>query len=500
MSDRRSHAQSLATTISGFNYLGGALQESRREDCFTAVEPATGAEIGYAPESGEDQVDVAVSMASRAFPSWSVTSPLERSRMLLESAAALQSRIDDVAALISLETGRAFRTETRPELENAVKIFRYFAGLALESKGDSIPYTADVLAITVRDPLGVVGAIVPWNVPAMLFCLKVAPALAAGNTVVVKPAEQAALASTLLADILGAPLPRGVLNLINGHGENSGAALVRHADVKKVSFTGSVEVGRLISLEASKKLIPVTLELGGKSPIVIFPDVSVDRAVAQTITGMRFTRQGQSCTSTTRILVHADLREEYLRKLALAVSRMRLGDPLEDETDIGSLVSLEQAETVRGYIRLAASDGVEIREMSDPPDNDALLPDVFVPATLLLDPAMSSRVVQEEIFGPVATVHSWDSFEEVVALANGTPFGLSACILTDSVSKALTLARRLAAGFIQVNSGMVIQPGLSFGGYGQSGLGREASLDSMLEAYTQVKTVIIDHSLIGDQV
>ena len=461
---------------------------------FDVTDPSTGRSIGCAPASDVAQVDSAVQSAARAFPGWSRTPPLERSRILLIAASSLEAAADDIATLISLETGRPYTTETLPEVTNAVRIFRYFAGLPLEVKGDAFSYTNDVLAITLREPLGVVGAIVPWNVPAMLFCLKVAPALAAGNTAVVKPAEQAPLSSTLLTRALADQLPTGILNVVHGAGETTGRALVNHPLVTKVSFTGSVAVGRDIYGSAAEKLIPVTLELGGKSPIIIFPDVDADRAAHQTIVGMRFSRQGQSCTATTRILVHADVREAFLAALSSAVGAMKVGDPLDDSTEIGTLVDPGQADRARSYVEQARREDVVVLELNTPPQATHLIHDSWVPSTVLLDPPMSSKVVQEEIFGPVATLHSWTDFDDVIEAANGTAYGLSACILTDSLADALTLARRLDAGFVQINSGMVIQPGLSFGGYKDSGIGREASLDSMLEAYTQVKTIIADHT------
>jgi aldehyde dehydrogenase (NAD+) len=491
---RRETAKRLALEHSGLNFVDGTTRIVSESSCFPVVDPASGDKIGAAPQSSSKDVDFAVQSAAAAFETWSETAPLERSRLLLEAASSLEAVLEDLSLLISLETGRPIRTETRPEVTNAVKIFRYFAGLALETKGDSFLYGPDVLAVTVREPLGVVAAIVPWNVPAMLFCLKVAPALTTGNTVVVKPAEESPLSTMLLTRALAEHLPPGVLNVVNGFGEQAGERLIRHSAVRKVTFTGSVEVGRKISEQVASRMIPITLELGGKSPIIIFPDANLEEAAQATITGMRFSRQGQSCTSTTRILIHSDIREDFVAALRKAVGSLKVGDPLEEETDIGSLVSQDQMERVASYVKEATADGVEAQELN------VVDPDLqggsYYPATLLLDPPTRSKVVQEEIFGPVATVHSWTEIDEVAALANGTEFGLSACIITDSNRNALTLARKLEAGFIQVNSGMVIQPGLSFGGYKSSGLGREASLDSMLEAYTQVKTIIVDH---GDE-
>ncbi len=491
--NRREFAISLATEVSKLNYVNGTCCGQTSNTCFDVVDPATMTCIGQAPDSGEETVNAAVQSASKAFDTWAATPPLERSRILLAAVAAFEARVDDIAILISLETGRPFKTETRPEVVNAVKIMRYFAGMPLEAKGESFLYAPNVIALTVREPLGVVGAIIPWNVPAMLFCLKVTPALATGNTVVVKPAEQSPLSTMLLAKILGDHLPAGVLNVVNGMGE-TGQYVAQHPLISKLTFTGSVSVGKHIYRIAAERLVPVTLELGGKSPLIIFPDVPIEKAVQHTITGMRFSRQGQSCTSTTRIFVHDSIRTSFLDRLQFAVAAMKMGDPLDTDTEIGTLINREQVQRVCRFVEDARNAGVVVQTIGNQPTDSYFSNGCFLPAVLLLDPPMESPVVQQEIFGPVATIHSWNSFEQVESAANGTEFGLSACILTNSISDALTLARRLKAGFIQINSGMVIQPGISFGGYKSSGLGREASLSSMLEAFTQVKTIIVDHN------
>jgi betaine-aldehyde dehydrogenase len=490
---RREHALQLAAANSRTNFVAGKFIALPAERCFPVVDPSTLREIGQAPDSDPAAVDAAVAAARAAFPAWAALTPHDRSRLLLAAATEIERQVDDLAALIALETGRPFRTETRPEAVNAVRILRYFAGLPMEAKGESFLYGPDVLALTVREPLGVVAAFVPWNVPATLFCLKVAPALATGNAVVVKPAEQSTLSTILLTRALAAVLPAGVLNVVGGRGRSTGRALATHRDVRKITFTGSVETGRSIYTAAAERLVPVTLELGGKSPLVIFPDVDLDEAVQLAIIGMRFSRQGQSCTSTTRILVHAAVRERFLARLREAVGALRIGDPLLDATDVGALVSRDQVARVERYVAAAEKAGLKVERLGAVPADGPLAAGCFLPPMLVLDPPMDSPVVQEEIFGPVATVHSWTGFDDVVAAANRTGFGLSACILTRDTGDALTLARRLEAGFIQVNSGLVVQPGISFGGYKLSGLGREASLDSMLEAFTQVKTILIDH-------
>lgn len=493
MSGTRARATELAAAESRLNFVGGTFVEVPETRCFRCADPATRQPVGCAPDTSPAEVDEAIAAAEAASASWAGLVPHERSRLLLAAAGALEARVEDVAALISLETGRPLRTETRPELVNSVRIFRYFAGLPMEVKGECFSYGADALALTVREPLGVVAAFVPWNVPAALFCLKAGAALAAGNTVVVKPAEQSALSTNLLVRILAAGLPPGVLNVVHGRGASTGQCLARHPGVRKITFTGSVETGRSVYGAAAERLVPVTLELGGKSPLVVFPDVEVDRAVELAITGMRLSRQGQSCTSTTRILVHADIRKDFLAALEKESSRLRIGDPLAEETDIGSLVGPAQVERVRRYVDSAKAAGVEVRVLGRVPEQLPFASGAFLAPMLVIDPPVDSSVVQEEIFGPVATIHSWTKWDDALREANRTGFGLSACILTHDADAALSFARRLNAGFIQVNSGLVVQPGISFGGYKQSGLGREASFDSMMESFTQVKTILIDH-------
>lgn len=493
MNNRRDLAEKLASESSAVNLIDGIFAVP--SDCpqFDAVDPATATKIGSFSQSTATEVQRAIDAAENAQAKWASTSPLERSRILLSAADCLEEQAENIAMLIALETGRPIASETRPEVNNAIRIFRYFAGLPLEAKGESFQYDKDVLVITFREALGVVGAIVPWNVPAMLFCLKVAPALATGNTVVVKPAEQSSLCSMFIGRILNRVLPNGILNIVSGFGETTGAALVSNAKVAKLTFTGSLEVGQMIYSAAANRLIPVTLELGGKSPIIIFPDVDIKRAVQQTIVGMRFSRQGQSCTSTTRILVHESIRDVFVSELINATRLMKIGDPLHDDTVIGSLISRDQVAKVQSFLDIARSQNIQVLEGGELPSDEKLSTGAYMVPTLVIDPPRESSLVQEEIFGPVATVNSWENENEAVEFANCTKFGLSACILSDSLSSSLTVARKLHAGFIQINSGLVIQPGVSFGGYKSSGLGREASLNSMLEAFTQVKTVVVDH-------
>jgi aldehyde dehydrogenase (NAD+) len=491
----RSRLVERAQSLSNANLLNGALHRYPGDQCFRVADPATQQPLGLAPRSGPADVDQAVLGAVRAQVEWARLRPLDRAQMFHQAIDRVAAHAEELSGLVSLETGRPLRTETRPEVQNAVRILRYFAGLALELKGETIPFAEHVLSLTLREPLGVVGAVIPWNVPVMLMSLKVGPALICGNAIVVKSAEQSPLSTLFLGSLLAEVLPPGVLQVISGYGPDTGQLLVRHPGIAKITFTGSIEAGKSVYGVAAERIIPATLELGGKSPLVLFPDTPAERAADFAITGMRFSRQGQSCTSTTRIYVHQSMMDAFVRALVARLSSMVIGDPLSEATDIGTLISREQLERVQRYVDAARKlPGVEVIQAGKLPTQAPQDRGFFCQPTIVLNPPPDSCLVQEEVFGPVVAVLPWQDYEELIAQANGTRYGLSACIVTQNLANALETARRLKAGYVQVNSGLVIQPGVSFGGYKSSGIGRESSLESMLEAYTQVKTILIDHS------
>jgi acyl-CoA reductase-like NAD-dependent aldehyde dehydrogenase len=325
----------------------------------------------------------------------------------------------------------------------------------------------------------------------MLMALKIAPALVAGNTVVVKSAEEAPLAVLRVCQILNQKLPAGVLNIVSGFGPECGAPLVAHPLVGKVTFTGSVETGRIVARSAGEKLIPVTLELGGKSPMIVMDDADLDKAVAGAVAGMRFTRQGQSCTAASRIFVHDKVHDAFVAALKARVDAMTMGDPLDEATDIGTIISRGQLAKVLDYIESGrALPGAQAHECSALSTREDLRDGLFVRPVIFTGLDNGSRVAREEIFGPVTCVIRFRSYEEAIAQANDSPFGLAATIWTRDLKTALDATRRLQAGFVQVNQNIVVQPGLSYGGIKQSGLGREASLEAMLDHFTHKKTVI----------
>ncbi|VTU26762.1 aldehyde dehydrogenase family protein [Variovorax sp. RA8] len=485
----------LARAIGGYNLIGGVLVEARSGRTFPVVNPATGREIGHAAYSDASDVDQAVAAAASAQPAWAATAARKRGTLVAECSRLLAEHVEELGRLVALETGKALRTESRVEASVVADALQFYGGLGSELKGETIPFSPDMLTLTQREPIGVVGVIIPWNAPMMLMALKIAPALVAGNTVVVKSAEEAPLAVLRVCQILNQKLPAGVLNIVSGYGADCGAPLVAHPGVGKVTFTGSVETGRIVARTAGEKLIPVTLELGGKSPMIVMDDADLPKAVAGAVSGMRFTRQGQSCTAASRILVHEKVHDEFVSMLKARVDAMKMGDPLHEETDIGTIISRPQLDKVLGYIESGRSEpGALAHECSQLPAGEALRSGLFVRPVIFTGLDNTSRLAREEIFGPVTCVIRFSSYEEALTMANDSDFGLAATIWTQNLKTALDATRRLQAGFVQVNQNIVVQPGLSYGGVKQSGLGREASLEAMLDHFTHKKTVIFNMS------
>ncbi len=418
----------------------------------------------------------------------------KRGALVAQCATLIRDHVEELARLIALETGKALRTESRVEANNVADILEFFGGLGGELKGESVPFAPNVLSVTVREPLGVVGAIIPWNVPMLLMALKIAPALVAGNTVVVKSAEEAPLAVLRICELMNRILPPGCFNMLSGFGPDCGGPLVAHELVRKVTFTGSVEVGRIVARGAAEKLIPVTLELGGKSPMLVFADCDFDKTVAGAITSMRFTRQGQSCTAASRIYVERPIFDRFVAALADKVDAMVMGDPLDEATDIGTIISHDQFAKVRGFLDDGiATDGATARACSRLPEDPALRKGLFIQPHIFTGLPNDSRLVQEEIFGPVTVVFPFDEPEAVLAAANDSEYGLAASVWTNNLKLGLDLAHRLEAGLVQINQNLVVQANLSYGGVKSSGLGKEASLEAMLEHFTHKKTIMVNY-------
>ncbi len=479
----------LAKELSNLLLIDGKLVPAKSGKTFGIVNPATGETIAEAADGNADDVDVAVKAAVLAQKSWKKLHPRERGRLVSECGRLLVAHSEEIARLVALETGKALRTESRVEAGVLADVFNFFGGLGGEIKGETVPFKTESLTLTQREPLGVVGAIIPWNVPLMLMALKIAPAMVAGNTVVVKSAEEAPLAVLRACQIMNQVLPAGVLNILSGDGPGAGAPLVEHKNVNKVTFTGSVETGKIVYRAAAEKLIPVTLELGGKSPMIVMGDADLDKAVGGAVAGMRFTRQGQSCTAASRIFIHSSLHDAFLSKLKTKVDAMVMGDPLDEKTDIGAIISVPQFDKVKSYISLGEADGTAHR-CSAMPNDPKLAKGLFVQPVIFTGVSNDHRVCREEIFGPVTALIKFDEYEDAIAQANDTVFGLAASIWTKDLATALDATQRLEAGVVQVNQNMVVQANMSYGGVKQSGLGKEASLESMLEHFTHKKTII----------
>ncbi|MCA1939547.1 MAG: aldehyde dehydrogenase family protein [Caenispirillum bisanense] len=482
----------LAKELSGFHLIDGEMVRAASGKTFDVVNPATGEKVGEAAAGDAADVDRAATAAARAQKAWKAMPARERGKLVTECGRRLMERVEELGRLVALETGKALRTESRVEASVLADAFIFYGGLASELKGESVPFNPDMLTVTVREPIGVVGAIIPWNVPLMLMALKIAPAIVAGNTVVVKSAEEAPLTVLRVCQIMNEVLPPGVFNILSGFGPECGAPLVSHPAVNKITFTGSVETGKIVSKAAAEKLIPVTLELGGKSPMIVFADADIDRAVAGAVAGVRFTRQGQSCTASSRIYVHADIHDEFVAKLKAKADAMKMGDPLDEATDIGTIISRDQLEKVQGYIQKGIDAGGTANACSALPEDPALKKGLFIQPVIFTDISADAPPSREEIFGPVTCVFKFTDYEDVLAAANDSVFGLAATVWTNDLKTAMDATKRLEAGFVQVNQNLVVQPNLSYGGIKQSGLGKEASLEAMLEHFTHKKTIIFN--------
>jgi acyl-CoA reductase-like NAD-dependent aldehyde dehydrogenase len=473
--------------------IGGEWVQAQSGETFCVENPARREVIATVPRGAAEDVDLAVGKALGAFQSWRRVAPRERGRLLQFIADKIEENREALARKLSKETGNALRTQARPEVKLAAEIFRYFGGLASELKGETVPLGHDLLSFTQREPLGVVAAVIPWNAPVLLAAVKIAPALCAGNTMVMKAAEDAPLAVLALAEICSPFLPPGTLNMLTGTGQECGAPLINHPLVAKLSFTGSTAVGKLVMEAAAKRVLPVSLELGGKSPSIVYPDAKEDWVVKGIIDAMRFTRQSQSCTAGSRLFLHREIYDEVLERLVEAASKLIVGDPLAEETDVGTLINARQHGKVCAYIEDGLSQsGSRLLCGGYPIDDRSLEKGYFLRPTIFAQASNEWRLAREEIFGPVLVAIPWTDETDVIRMANDSHYGLAAYIWTHDIGKALRASRDVEAGWVQINQGAGQLPGHSYGGFKQSGLGREFSLAGMLDSFTQTKSVTIN--------
>lgn len=456
-----------------------------------AVNASTGEVLSQIGRGGKEDIDKAVKAARAAFPGWANTTIEERSALLNKVADVLEENQERLKMIECMDTGRALH-EFDLDYKLAVYQFRYFAAAILTHyEGASRPVENGYL-ITKKEPLGVCGQIIPWNVPMIMTSFKLAPALAAGNTVVLKPAEDACLSVMEFAKLLGDILPKGVVNVVPGYGQEAGQSLIDHPDVDKLAFTGSVEVGKLVGKTAGERILPVTLELGGKAPHIVFPDVDIDRAVENATLGYTFFN-GESCILGTRLLIHDDIYDEFIEKLIERAKKIKIGPPTDRSTRLASLIHEKHGKRVLNYFEIAKQEGAKILYGGNRVTVPGHEHGYFIEPTIIeAEPNM--RIAQEEIFGPAATVTRWKDIDEVIEIANGVEYGLAAGIMTTDLVKAMETANKIDAGSVWINSYFNFQSGAPFGGYKNSGVGREYSKEA-LDAYSQSKSIVAAYQL-----
>ena len=457
---------------------------------FTTTNPATEEPITTVAEAGVEDVARAVAAARAAFEGpWAKMRPAERQRILWKLGELVMSHADELARLETLDNGKPIFESRQIDVPMVAGCFQYFAGWATKIAGDTVPVNPAWFNFTLREPLGVVGAIIPWNFPMIMVGWKCAPALAAGNCVVLKPAAETPLTAIRIGQLgLEAGLPPGVLNVVPGPGSVAGMAMVRHPGVDKISFTGSTEVGQLIMREAAGTVKKLTLELGGKSPNLVFADADLEAAVRGATTGI-FYGKGEVCAAGSRVLVERSIHEAFVAKLAERAKKLQPADPLDPKTRLGSLVSAKQMGRVLDYVKIGVGEGAKLVAGGErQPVNGK---GAFVQATVLDGVDNRMRVAQEEIFGPVLAVIPFDGVDDAVAKANDVLYGLASGVWTQDVKKAHAVAKRLKAGTVWVNMYNFYDPAMPFGGYKASGFGRDLGADS-LNDYTQTKSVWVN--------
>ncbi len=435
-------------------------------------------------------VDKAVKAATRAFPAWSRMPAADRGRLLLKLADLIEANAEDLARLESLDTGHPLRDSLNLDVPRTAGCFRYFGGMADKFQGETIPVDAGFLNYTLREPVGVVGQVVPWNFPLMFTSWKMAPALAAGNTIVMKPAEITPLTSLRIAELMSeAGLPDGVVNMVPGLGHVAGQAIAEHPGIAKIAFTGSTATGRRIVQASAGNLKKVQLELGGKGANIVFEDADLAAAVNGSAWAI-FHNQGQACIAGARLILHEAIADEFLDRFLALARTIRVGNPLDAETEMGPLTSAQHRDRVLSYVDVARSEGGEVLLGGKSPGG-ALARGCYVEPTVVRARSYRDRVAQEEVFGPFVTVLTFKTDEEALAIANGTDYGLGSGLWTRDLQRAHRMAREIHAGMVWINSYKRVNPGSPFGGVGQSGYGREMGFDAMRE-YTQVKSIWVN--------
>jgi aldehyde dehydrogenase (NAD+) len=468
--------------------INGQWQEGAKT--FDSINPASGEVLTEVAEASTEDVDRAVSAARVALEdrnrSWRKMSASDRGKMIWRLADLVENNIEELAEIETLDNGKPISESRNIDMPMVVDVLRYFAGLATKISGETVNTFENAFTYTLREPVGVVGLIIPWNFPLLLASYKVGPALACGNTIVLKPAEQTPLSSLRFGELaIEAGVPSGVLNIVTG-GPETGKAMVRHPGIDKIAFTGSTAVGREIMRGAADGLKRVTLELGGKSPNIVFADADLEDAVKGAINGI-FYGKGEVCNAGSRLFVEGKIQDVFMEKLVARAKKMQPGDPLDPKTRLGSIVSQEQMQTVLDYIEAGKKEGASLIAGGKRVSLDGGQ-GFFIEPTIFAAVDNSMKIAQEEIFGPVLATLSFDDVNQVVDLANRNPYGLAAAVWTRDVKKAHNISRQLKAGTVWINTYGLLNPALPFGGYKSSGVGRELGMHA-IEHYTELKMV-----------
>ncbi|HCT96392.1 aldehyde dehydrogenase family protein [Vagococcus sp.] len=471
-------------------FINGEWTNGTGDELIDVISPATGEKIAAFVDATNEDVDAAVEAAEEALKTWRHTSIEERSRLMLKIADIIDDNLEHLALVETLDNGKPIRETLNIDLPAASDHFRYFAGVIRSEEGTAQAFDENRLSIVIKEPIGVVGQVIPWNFPFLMAAWKLAPALATGNTVVISPSSTTSLSILEFARLIDGVLPKGVLNVVTGRGRKSGDYLLNHPGIDKLAFTGSTEVGYTVAKAAAKRLVPATLELGGKSANIFFDDMPYEKALDGAQMGILF-NQGQVCSAGSRIFVQEGIYDRFVADLKEAFEKINVGLPWEEETQMGSQISEGHLNKILDYVRIGKEEGATVLTGGNRITDGELGKGVFMQPTLLSDVTNDMRVAQEEIFGPVAVIIKFKDIDEVIAMANDSEYGLAGGVWTQDLNKALKVGREVQTGRVWVNTYNQLPAGTPFGGVKNSGIGRE-TYKSMVDAYTQMKNIYID--------
>lgn len=473
-------------------FINGEFVKGHSDETLEVKNPATGETLSHITKANEKDVDTAVAAAQEAFESWSLTSKTERANLLRQISNKMMENKEKIATIETLNNGKPIRETSGIDIPYAARHFNYFASVIETHEGSVNDIDKDTMSIIRHEPIGVVGAVVAWNFPMLLASWKIAPAIAAGNTIVIQPSSSTPLSLLEVVKIFQEILPKGVVNVVTGKGSESGNAIFNHEGVNKLSFTGSTNVGYQVAEAGAKRIVPATLELGGKSANIILDDANLDLAVEGIQLGILF-NQGEVCSAGSRLLVQEGIYDKLISRLKEAFSNIKIGDPLDEKTQMGSQTSQEQMEKIQSYITYAEQSNAEILTGGKRITNDGLDSGYFLEPTLIAVKDNADKLAQEEIFGPILTIIKVKDDEEAIKIANDSEYGLAGGVFSQDITRALNIAKAVKTGRIWINTYNQVPEGAPFGGYKKSGIGRETYKEA-LSNYQQVKNIFIDTS------